>query len=564
MWILFKIHVESFRLQQSTYLTQMRKIINIMLAILMSVMATFPISAKLGISVYTGRSIVFDAYAKNEMDYALYAANGRDWFVENVLFSDYGSVFIFFAPGNFIGMKFKYYRQSSKQEPTEEYIIGIKKALDYLAERDGILYIRDSCSLGVNYGVGLKDLLEAIHMHDHWFFFLFPEWRAEARFGRLGADNSKGMVSMVYNNGATIDAFGESSQEGSFISAYEESCRKKGVRPILRPHQPYGGRPECYSDADIDFFLECRFGDLDFNKTEYHTEQYPTQELVHVLDYEPAISNERTFQLYKTTTLTPRDTSDPLDDYILTMAVYPSELGPVGRLRSLSKISRALYEANGREWFVENMLFSPRMRSDLYFPENRLFCYRTEYTPDDGFVSGLARAIDLLSVKKDTLCAPVRGCKAPYDVITDKAVEDWIEKNRQHYLFDDSWTAEVRAFGWEFLFKDIEKRNFEPFALEDISIWPHLDNGTEEGRIFRSEYEKDCKARNLKIIGDHDIEPRSDYSDEDIDLFVDWIMKANDYYISLPPPSVLRAINVSYSVGQVNERKLTTREVCRQ
>lgn len=529
----------------------------------MSVMVIFPISAKLGISVYTGRDLVSDPYAKNKMDYALYAANGREWFVDNVLFHDYGNVYIFFAPGDFIAVTSRYFRHSSRQEITKEYILGIKNAIDYLAEHDETLYIKDSLSASVDFLREQNEILEDIYANNHWFFFIYPGWEAEARFGRLDDENSKGMVCMNYNHMSTIDAFGDSGKEGNFIRVYEDSCRKKGLKPILRPSRPYMERPEDYSDEDIDFFLECRFGDLDFNKKGYHTELYPTPEFVHVLDYKPIRFNERTFRFYKTA-VTPGESRKIVKDSTLTLAVYPSELGPVGRIRSISKISKALYEANGREWFVDNLLFSPRMTSDLYFPADGLFCYRTGYTPDDEFVTGLAKAINLISLRNDTLCASVREWMAPY-ALDDDAVARWIEDNRQHYLFDDTWTAEIRTFGWDFQFKDLEKRRrFEPFMLEDVRLWTHFDNGTEEGRAFRNGYEKDCRDGNLKIIGDRAIGARTDYSDEDIDMFVDWIMKANDYYISLPLPTVIRPSGIRYWISQENECALTTKMVCRQ
>lgn len=535
------------------------KIIRISICIIMLVALSQTVYANLTISI---GSVDVTRY---ELSYALYAANGREWYVDNILFSDHKqSVSVYFAPAGVVSI--------ASRDPIEKnVIIGIKRAIDFLAENGETLYVNKPM---MSFDMGkasrnrdyLSDCMEGIYNANYMAYF-FLGWRTVAQFGRLTPDNSKKLVQFFFDDFMDKMPYGYIlGDESEGYKKYVASCERNGVVPIVNDYKK--GR-SCYTEADVDHYLEFWFGTKDSYNKVAKRQDAPLP----LFDYSSNELNTDYFQLFQTTSIHGEyDYSKRPDKHVqsaLYLGVYPQAVDPKGILRSVSMINKSLYDSNGRDWYVEHMLFGSQRQSHLYFLKEGHFSYTSYECGNFNFADGIIKAIDRMAEKSDTIFAPIYEWPRPYgDSERDSvAINKWLASNLICYLFDDDWKSRIESG------KRAQKRAVDisekitPFGLKDISLYPRLDNGTMEGRIFRHAYEKSCKEKHLKMLGGSERGQRRLYSDDEIDLYLEWVMKADDYYISLPAPSVYRIMDFEYSNYSYildKTRLLTVREVCKQ
>lgn len=289
-----------------------------------------------------------------------------------------------------------------------------------------------------------------------------------------------------------------------------------------------------------------------------------------ILEYEDTESHSRTFKYFDRKKLWSRkedrrmNSSMTNDEQLpaLTLAVCPENFGVHERVRTECKINMSLYEANGRDWYVEYVLLGPRECTQLYFPKTEDFSYLTSSKVDSIFINGLINGIDRLAENGDTLYSSVEGWTSPYGnqgkAIT--AIEEWINRNRLDYLINTDWSTRIKSGSRALIIFGDE--DLPTFGLSDFHLWPRLDDGTTDGRIFRDAYEKACKELNLNFIDDKAVWSSRACTDADIDLYLEWNFKKWNYYKELPNPIVNHVIN-SYSNTR-NVRLYDTLEICEQ
>lgn len=196
-------------------------------------------------------------YNKNhsKIDRALYEANGREWYVDNILFNEQpgNDVKIFFAPGDVLAIMttaiFK-----------DDFFLGIKKAIDYLADKGEELEVMEVPDHGEATETFLSDKLS--RYHDLGFRFLFfMRWKTGAWFGEFNSENINKICMTSVN---LLYKYPPAFINKKYKEDYLESCRKNGVRPIA--DDCMHGRID-YVDADIDHYLKYRFKTFDFYNT---------------------------------------------------------------------------------------------------------------------------------------------------------------------------------------------------------------------------------------------------------------------------------------------------------
>ncbi len=529
----------------------------IIYAIIMITAMTQTVFAQLTISLCDDFGHAIPEITRKKLDKALYEANGRDWYVDNILFSERSmSATVFFSPGNVLYV-------NSKNLVGKELTNGLKSALDFLADKGDTIYIdRPDYEFDIQRALtdkkymegGMEESYARNYIICHGYLYL-----SKTVVGKDTKDNSGKTVRLFYGdftkkypyNGIDID---------TFYHKYKESCESLGLKPIA--NDDYARRAH-YTDADIDHYLECRFCALDFYKRATEPEYS-----LPLLEYRRAKSNSGPFEYLETTRydLERSDSCKTCGTCRLTLAAFPPKIDPEGLTRSVSMINKALYEANGRDWYVDKILFGARHPSSLYFTTGGLFTYMSIDELDSSFAVGIANAIDLLAIKKDTLYAPVKEWTRPHCDSTriSHAIKKWQERNLDHLLFSGDWKTKIST-AHIFLTAFNYGEDFDPFGFYNLHLWPRLDNGTKQGRIFRREYEKGCRRKGLKAIGEPDIETREHYSEEDIDFYLDWVMKADDYYIGMTAPSVYYVMDISYPLRlDTPVASLTVKEECRE
>lgn len=483
--------------------------------------------------------VATDSYLYNtnqpKIDRALYEANGRKWYVDNILFNKQPGtdVKIFFAPGDVLAIM-------TTARYTDDFFLGIKKAIDLLADRGEMLDVLDVSCLGEETETYLSDRLN--DYYDVGFRYLFfIRWNTGALFGKLNPENIN-KICMSYIN--LLDKYPPSYINKKYMDEYLESCRKNGVRPISDDHTH--GRDD-YTDADIDHYLKCRFKTLDF----YNIIPEIPRESHRILEYGHTELYNRTFKYLDRKKLDKKGKNMRMDSSIsadepppsLTLAVCPVNSGINEKIRTECKINLSLYEANGRDWYVEYILLGPRERTQLYFPKTDDFSCLTSMRADSIFINGLINGIDRLAENGDTLYISVEGWIQPCDNQTqdETAIEEWIEHNRIDYLINTDWKTRIKSGSRALqIFGD---EDICTYGLSEFHLWPRLDDGTKESHFFRAGYEKACIDRELNMIKDAAIFPDHIYTDADIDLYLEWNIKKWNYYRALSGPIEKKIIN---------------------
>lgn len=490
-----------------------------------------PVSARLKLVVSDDETDCSNV--NGAMDYALVAVNGQDWYVDNILFGERSyRLSIFFAPGNAVAI-------ASRKSIDKEIIIGVKKALDYLAGIDVTLYFEDATkefSFNKPYSKNGNDIAmmtQKIYEYNFCDFYIFNVIHTKAIFGKFDCKNTDKLVSVDYHLTSSFPS-------GEELKEYEGRCRGLGLNPISS--DPFNRRRIDYSNADIKLYMEHRFNPLKFYLKMESLPKY----CKYLLDYRPTKSNCGILQLFEKSWLYDGDSRSEFDT--LTLAAFPPDIDRMGVIRSTSVINNAFYRANGYEWYMKHIMFGARKRSQLYYPFKAACSFMTCNNADSSYIKGVINALNFLSEKYDTLFAPVHEWHHSSFDKKDRetAIEKWLIKNRNDFLYSNDWNIQVVTGGA--LFRSSESKAFDilPFGFSNINIWPNLNNGSMEGRIFRHAYEKECIMKKLNVIDDFNIKQHNAYSDADIRLYLTWIQRADEYYISLPAPAVYQIMDRNF------------------
>lgn len=492
-----------------------------------------PVSARLKLVVSDDETDCNNV--NNAMDYALVAANGQDWYVDNVLFGERAyRLSLFFAPGNAVAI-------ASRKTIDQGKIIGIKKALDYLAGNDVTLYFEDvtkEFSFNKPYSKNGNDIAvmtQKIYEYNFCEFYIWNLMQTKAIFGQFDCKNTNKLVMVQYH---LTPSFPSSEK----LEEYQASCRNLGLNPISS--DPFKRRRIDYSAEDINYFMEYRFKLLNYERKVKPLPKYCN----YMLDYQPTKKNCSSFKLLEKSQLYYYDSDPRIDFDTLTLAAFPPEIDRMGTIRSSSVINNAFFRANGTEWYKKYIMFGPRNQSKLYFSFKAKCAYMTCNNTDSAYIRGVLNALDFLFEKNDTLFAPVHEWHQPFldKINKEKAIENWLIKNRDDFLFSNDWNIQVVKGSATFRSSDSKTVDILPFGFSNINIWPNLINGSMEGRIFRHAYEKECIEKRLNIIDDRCIKSQNAYSKADIEHYLTWIQKADDYYISLPTPSVYQIMDNNF------------------
>lgn len=513
--------------------------------------------AKLSLSIYDEFLFNEESF-RNKLDHALYAANGKEWYVENVMFKNHANIYIFFAPGNTLAM-------TSRFPVDREFLDGLKRGIDYLADMDETVYINNPEAFNST-SVMPKDL-KYLYGLNYWAFFISVEWRTMAQYGKLDQSNANKLVVAFYSTITTKYPFGTPKSLDNYINKYKRSCKKKGVRPFA---SNYDNKRADFTAADIEHFLECRFKTMDYYTDKSRIPHNP----IHTFTYQSTKSNNKKCMYFEIQDIKASLKYKRIEDVVaadsierLTLAACPQNIDKKCLTKSLCKLNKALYEANGRDWYVDNIVFGKHRLSDLYFPFEGCFLYSSRNEVDSTFIVGLTRAINYLATRRDTLYAPVEGWRQPYKdkEHTDKAICKWIEKRNRYYLFDDGWRTRIQSGSFSFTHSCPGSIKIEAFGFSNIILQTSLDNGTIEGRKFRQGYEKSCRERNLKLIGNDYSRLRDSYNDNDIDLYLEWVKKADEFYLSMPDPPVSHIMNFVYAFSHRDQMiRVITKEISKK
>ena len=133
---------------------------------------------------------------QKKLDYALFAANGKDWYLDHILFSNASkSVYIYFAPGDVVCF-------NSKWPIGETLEIGLKKAIDYLAYQGDTLYLAlprgvDDIKKAAKDKIYLDSIMRSSYEANFFSFFVRMRY-SDARFGKLDMEAAKRLVRFDY------------------------------------------------------------------------------------------------------------------------------------------------------------------------------------------------------------------------------------------------------------------------------------------------------------------------------------------------------------------------------
>lgn len=282
-----------------------------------------------------------------------------------------------------------------------------------------------------------------------------------------------------------------------------------------------------------------------------------------LLEYRPTRLNTGPFQFFESRFY--RLQEDSLSGS-LTLAVYPPSIDSLAILKSKSMINQALYDANGRDWYVNHILFGSRLQSSLFFTAGRNSVYKSWEEPDSSFVIGMSKAIDLLALRNDTLFIPLKDWDNPYceDEKILETIGKWQDQLLTSFLLGADWKTKIETGRIGIAALEYGE-HYNPIGFQNIRLWPRLDNGTEPGRAFRNAYERSCRDRGLNKIDETEIGRCQKYTDTEIDLYLEWIRMADDYYAGLLAPSVFHIMDFDYPhIAQIPLARLTIREVCKQ
>lgn len=513
--------------------------------------------AKLNLSL-AEESLFNEENFRNKLDHALLAANGKEWYVENVMFKRHANINIFFAPCNALAM-------TSRYPVDRDFLDGLKRAIDYLADtNENAVFINPRAFSETS--IPSKDL-NYLHELNYWALFISVEWRTMVQYGKLDQSNAENLVAAFYSTITTKYPFGAPQSIDNYINKYLRSCKKKGVRPFAND---YDNKRSDFTTADIEHFLECRFKTMDYYTDKSKTLENP----ISTFTYQSTKSNNKECKYFKTHNFNTSLKFKSIKDVVaadsierLTFATCPQNIDKKYLIKSISKFNNALYEANGRDWYVKNVVFSSPQPCDLYFPFDGCFIFSSRNEVDSTYIMGITRAINYLATKRDTLYAPIEGWRQPYrnKDHTVRTICRWIEKMNRHYLFDDGWRTRIQSGSFSFTHSCPGSVNIEAFGFSNIILRTILDNGTIEGRKFRQDYEKSCRERNLNVIGNNCSELSEMYDDKDIDLFLEWMKKADEFYLSLRDPPISHIMDHVYTFShRVQLIRVITKEVSKK
>lgn len=540
----------------------MCRIIKLLSKLIIFIVLPLSVRAELTISICAERlgadNLLYTT--RNKIDYALFAANGSEWYLDKILFSDdIKGVSIFFAPGNVICF-------NSRRPIGEELEIGIKRAIDYLSEKGDTLFLpRPKYDFDITKAMKdnkyLDEAMEQVYEKNFRHYFVWFRY-SNAIFGNLDMAGAEKLVEFFYSAFTAKFPYGGGDPEQSrlYMEKYNESCGLLGLSPIAKNNVV---RRSDYTEDEINHYLDYRFSGPGF-RTDIKDKLYS----VPILSYRATSSNTGPFQFFKSRFyhLADPQVCNTERRHTLALAVYPDSINSMGIVKSASMVNRALYEANGRDWYVEHVLFGTRRPSSLYFTTGGMCTYRSWNVPDSSFVIGVSKAINLLALKNDTLYAPVN--EWPHNDCDGeqlyKIVRQWQAQNLMDFLLGEDWGTKIETGRVGIAALEYDEQ-YNPFGFKELCLWPRLENGTKEGRAFRMEYERNCIEKGFNPFDETEIGQRHKYSDADIDLYLEWVMKADDFYIHLPAPTFFHIMDFNYPMPISDPLlRLTIREVCEQ